>query len=248
MRKTKNRKIIAPLIFTIVILLICFVGAMGANELLKAFRRNFDNNWMIEGETNVTKVSMDLGEFKTRIIEISIISSVGNGFPNGISMGHSFVRVKNNSDEEQVSIFGYSIVPGEIITLGTFGFEGAFSGIWMNLEAYKAKVFGYYEDRVSLSEQFIFENMAGYNEFIYKIESYLQANNNWKITDNCSSFAKGLWNSLSGVQLTCVNNPNGLSAAIKLQNYATLINLPVIEKVMVLSGTQFCAVEYGLSF
>ena len=69
------------------------------------------------------------------------------------------------------------------------------TGIWYNLESYFANNASAYGNRVSLSMSVTQSNIDTINDIISK-------NDKWSLTNNCSSFAVKVWNSVSSKTLS----------------------------------------------
>jgi RHS repeat-associated protein len=112
----------------------------------------------------------------------------------GLTGGHSFVVVENNSNEA-IIVGAYSLDAGSSVSIGTWGNQEGNSGIWYNLEALNPNAF---MDDVSMTMNFDKEQLSKINQFIDK-------NDEWTLYRNCSWFASGLWNDISDNKLSALN-------------------------------------------
>lgn len=136
--------------------------------------------------------------------------------------GHAFVSFKNTSTL-QIKIGGLNVNPGHEITIGTWGNMPAnhkilpnqtwHKGIWYNLESYLANEEKAFSNRVSLTMGVTINDVRTINSVISKSDS-------WSPTNNCSSFATKIWNSIASSKLKLSagnpNTPKSLSTNIKL--------------------------------
>lgn len=99
---------------------------------------------------------------------------------------------------------------GHEITIGTWGNKSQHQGIWYNLESYFVNNNSAYGNRVSLS-------MSVTQSDIDTINSIISNNDKWSLTNNCSSFAVKVWNSVSSTTLSAgsPNTPTSLMSSIK---------------------------------
>jgi len=110
------------------------------------------------------------------------------GVPN---MGHSFIAVKNNTDEP-LKVVNFPLEPGEEVTVGTYGHSARF-GIWYNLEAcyLTPEPQRYYRGIGSISREICAADLDAINK-------YLSDKDFWSFGYNCSAFALGAWNTVAG--------------------------------------------------
>ncbi|WP_339321728.1 hypothetical protein [Paenibacillus sp. FSL W8-0194] len=145
-------------------------------------------------------------------------SSGGSTGPNWGT--HSFITVKNISSSN-ISVGGLSgIAPNRTISVGTWGNKSEHTGIWYNLEA-KFIASGGYSGRVSHS-MYLTQNQLD------SVNSYIRNHDSWGYLNNCSSFAVGLWNSISSDTYTAgsPNTPQNLYYSIKDGAYDTNAAVP----------------------
>lgn len=143
-------------------------------------------NFMFKRKEFTNKVT----KMKKEEIEISIYASRNklDYVPWGIiNYGHSFLSFKNKSSMT-LFIAGYSLLPNEEITIGTWPISSNF-GIWFNVEASYIKFKNKYSERVSITNTLTSSHLNHINEIIFQ---YGQ----WTIFKNCTYFAVNVWNAL----------------------------------------------------
>ncbi len=99
--------------------------------------------------------------------------------------GHSWIYIKNTSDED-FYINGDAVPPNEGISYGTTGHPAMEDiGLWINLEKYNSS----YKTNISLTDAFYLEDLK-------YVETYLDHHDKWDILYNCTTFATLLWNNV----------------------------------------------------
>lgn len=140
---------------------------------------------------------------------LTIFSSNDGGSSSWDTSGHAFIAFKNTSSSS-VTVGGLNVGSGHEITFGTWGNKNQHTGIWYNLESYFANNSSAYGNRVSLS-------MSVTQSNINTINNIISNNDTWSLTNNCSSFAVKVWNSVSSTSLSAglPNTPTSLMSSIK---------------------------------
>ncbi len=104
-----------------------------------------------------------------------------------LNLGHSFLSFENKSDDA-VFIGEFELAPNEIVTVSTWSISGHF-GVWYNVENNYIKYHDKYNGRYSIS--------IGLGlDCLDKIDKYIESNDSWLPTKNCTNFTVGLWNKL----------------------------------------------------
>lgn len=140
---------------------------------------------------------------------LTIFSSNDGGSSSWNTSGHAFIAFKNSSSSS-VTVGGINVGSGHEITIGTWGNKSQHEGIWYNLESYFANSDSAYGNRVSLSTSVTQSDINTINDII-------RNNDKWSLTNNCSSFAVKVWNSVSSTTLSAgsLNTPTSLMSNIK---------------------------------
>ncbi len=140
---------------------------------------------------------------------LTIFASNDGGSSSWNTSGHAFIAFKNSSSSS-VRVGGLNVGSGHEITIGTWGNKSQHQGIWYNLESYFVNNNSAYGNRVSLS-------MSVTQSDIDTINSIISNNDKWSLTNNCSSFAVKVWNSVSSTTLSSgsPNTPTSLMSSIK---------------------------------
>jgi len=124
--------------------------------------------------------------------------------------GHAYISVKNiSSSSIQVGQLT-GIAPGNMVSVGTWGNKDEHTGLWYDLEEYFTHYAGAFLDSASLTMQLTSSQLSSTNTYITNHDS-------WSVLNNCSSFASGLWNSVSSTTLSAgtPNTPSSLENSIK---------------------------------
>ena len=179
------------------------------------------------------------------VAQVSVYAYDGNGGSSSINIfnqGHAWLVVDNISDSSIV-VGRMTIPAGGTVSIGTFGPLYGRSGLWYNLEGYRYLYEGDFNGRVSLTKSITSSELSTMN---VKINSY---NDTWNILDNCSSFAKNVYNTVSLNNLTAdtPNTPGGLKNSIKNFAYQTNRSFGYNSNVGYYNGLTFVPVSpYGL--
>ncbi len=121
------------------------------------------------------------------IVTIYAYDGAGESYFGLMNLGHSFMSFENVSSEE-VKIGNFSLAPNEIVTISTWCVSDHF-GIWYNMENNYIKYHDKYNGRYSVS-------MGIKKDAQETIAKYIQVNDVWRPTKNCTNFSVGLWNKL----------------------------------------------------
>lgn len=156
----------------------------------------------------------------------------GNFASSSGDYGHAFVSIKNNS---MISVSaGYmSLPPLGQATLGTWGNMQDHLGVWYNLESLLAS---YFSTNVAISTTFDLASLASVNSYS------INHNDTWTYLDNCSTFAAGVWNTVSCDTLDpgLINTPSNLySSVISKSYYVTNATIPNNSNVGYYANTYF---------
>ena len=141
---------------------------------------------------------------------LSIFSCANDSNNSSINTtGHAFLTIKNCTSTS-IIVGGITVVPYEEISVGTWGNKEPHTGIWYNLESYLVNANQAYQGRVSLTENITQSD-------INTINTLISNNDEWSYLDNCSSFATGIWNEISSVNLNAgfPKTPASLVESIK---------------------------------
>lgn len=144
-----------------------------------------------------------------------VIYAFNNGEGSSLNTsGHAFLSFKNTSSSP-VMLGPINVQPGQEITFGTWGNRNAHRGIWYNLESYLANHKNDLKGRVSLITGVTGNDLA-------TINSVIKNNDTWSATNNCSTFAVKVWNSICSDNLKLnagiPNTPTTLMSSIKLKS------------------------------
>lgn len=158
---------------------------------------------------SVTTFAAEVQPAATTVGTLTIFSSNDGGSSSWDTSSHAFIAFKNSSSSS-IRVGGLNVGAGHEITFGTWGNKSQHTGIWYNLESYFANNASAYGNRVSLSMSVTQSNIDTINDIISK-------NDKWSLTNNCSSFAVKVWNSVSSKTLSAgiPNTPTSLMSSIK---------------------------------
>ena len=122
------------------------------------------------------------------------IFAVNDGGSSSWNMsGHAFISIENTATFNY-PIGAFDLRNKQEMTLGTWGNQG-FNGIWYNLETgLNTSPYVYLTDTLQLNE-------------VSLVNQYISSHNSWSELNNCSSFAVGLWNTISNTKLSA-GTPN----------------------------------------
>ncbi len=134
--------------------------------------------------------------------QIRIFADNDGGTSSWNTSGHAFISIENTVDFSY-PIGYFNLEPGYEMTLGTWGNLG-FNGIWYN-----------YETMLNTSSSIYLTDDLKINE-LSTIRQYIITHNSWSEFNNCSSFAVGLWNTASNINLSAgiPNTPTTLKQNI----------------------------------
>lgn len=156
-----------------------------------------------------------------------------SGGSSGSSWGtHAFVTVENVSSSD-ITVGGLSsITPWTTVSIGTWGNKSEHTGVWYDLEEAFIYNDGAYTGRVSHS-------MYLTQSQLDSVSTYIRNHDSWSIFNNCSSFAVGLWNSVSTDIYTAgtPNTPQNLYYSIQDGQYNTDASVPYNYVVYYANGT-----------
>lgn len=143
---------------------------------------------------------------------LTIFSSNDTGGSSSFDIsGHTFLAYKNTT-KGRVKLGGILVGAGEEMTFGTWGNKSQHKGVWYNLELYGYKKQSAYKNRVSLS-------LSVTSDEFGKISSFINANDTWSLTNNCSTFAVRIWNDIApsskDLDAGFVNTPTNVMNSIK---------------------------------
>lgn len=156
-------------------------------------------------------------------------------FP-GYNIGvHSFVTVRNVSNNN-IAVGWFGVAPGKTMSLGTWGNKSEHPGLWYNLETVIINRDGGYSGRVSASYIMTATELSRFNNYVLNHDSHSD------VTNNCSTFASGAWNSAvapsyslsAGTPNTPKNLANNLKA--KFPNYILRGSVPYYYYVYYATG------------
>lgn len=158
---------------------------------------------------SVPAYATDIEPMATTVGTVTVFASNDGGDSSWNTSGHAFIAFKNTSSSS-IRVGGLNVGSGHEITLGTWGNKNGHVGIWYNLESYLVNNGGAYGNRVSLSMNVTQSNINTINDIISN-------NDAWSLTNNCSSFAVKVWNSISSQTLSAgiPNTPTSLMSSIK---------------------------------
>lgn len=127
-----------------------------------------------------------------------------------LNLGHSFLSFENKTTET-IKIGKYDLPAGDIVTISTWSISEHF-GIWYNTESNYIKYYDKYNGRFSVSVGLEVDCLDKMNKFI-------ENNDKWLPTKNCTNFSVGLWNTLcekeERVSTPLIYTPSKLTQDIK---------------------------------
>lgn len=173
----------------------------------------------------VIEASCDIAINDSIVGELTIFADVPDG-----NLGHAFVSFKNTTtitlNLNNIIIAknskGFSVLSNEEISIGTYhigsGSSGTSSsgaqntGVLINADSYShnhpVKSF---TNLVSLTINITYSDLL-------LISSYIIENDRWSTSYTCATFATGLWNTVSDIQLASTVYPSALRDSIKQHN------------------------------
>lgn len=149
----------------------------------------------------------------TNVAYVWVIGCSGDG-----TNGHGFIAVKNVSSSS-ITVGKYSLGAGKIVTLGTFGNLKDGSCLYYNVEKYRMV-----NDYCSYTPS-SYIGMYITSSELTTLNSTINSNTSWTLTNNCTSFAQACWNSISANKiystvyvsgLLTITNPVGLPSILQL--------------------------------
>lgn len=156
----------------------------------------------------------------TFVASLEVISApiAGSSGISGIS-GHSFIVVKNISSST-ITVGHMPVSAGDSVTIGTYGNRNAHKGIWYNIEGYGGIKGTSYELACALT-----------STDLYSVNTVINNNDKWTVTNNCSYFAKTVWNTAYPSNKISGTDPLTLANSIKSKNLCvTNPNIPYKAK------------------
>lgn len=169
--------------------------------------------------------SVTINEQEGGVVELTIYAFNGDSERSFLclNMGHSFIAVTNNSDEN-IMVGALEVESGQSASIGTWG-QSAHWGVWYNLESEYMSI-GRYEGISSITQDITLSQVDD-------LTTYIAENDYWKFTKNCSYFAVEIWNSVSdeseqinfssvatpGEIVTILSNSLGYETDKPIENY-----------------------------
>lgn len=136
------------------------------------------------------------------VAKIRIFAANDGGTSSLNISGHAFISIENTAGFPY-PIGAITLNSGHEMTLGTWSGMG-WDGMWYNLETTEnTPLYVYLTDEIQMNE-------------ICKVNQYIATHNSWSEFNNCSSFATGLWNTVSDINLSAgiPNTPTTLKQNI----------------------------------
>ncbi len=133
--------------------------------------------------------SITINEQEDGVVELTIYAFNGDSERTFLclNMGHAFVAVTNNSSES-ITIGALEVGAGESASIGTWG-QSAHWGVWYNLESEYMSI-DRYQGISSITQDITLSQVD-------MLTQYIQENDYWTFTKNCSYFAVNIWNFVS---------------------------------------------------
>lgn len=103
--------------------------------------------------------------------------------------GHAFLAFYNDSSVT-ITIGHMKVAPGSSVTIGTYQNRPAHKGIWYNVEGYNLNLINSSEGLATLTISLSQNQLSTVNAAI-------NGHDHWSHIDNCASFARGVWNSVT---------------------------------------------------
>lgn len=150
------------------------------------------------------------------VATMQIVSFSGGGSFSSVGYnGHSFLTFTNTSNSN-ITVGHMPVAPGDSITIGTFGNRSAHSGIWYNIEGYCG----------TSSTSYSLVTGATASELV-SINAAINNHDYWRVSNNCSSFARDVWNAGNSGRTVSGGNPAALANSIKsFSGYITNPTIP----------------------
>ena len=123
-----------------------------------------------------------------------------------VSRGHhSWIQVCNLTNEE-ILVGGLYVEPAQTITIGTWN-GSAHRGVYYNVEIF-------YRNQFSTTESVYAVQLLTQEELeILNSQIVLDSNDSWDIYNNCSNFAKKMWNAVADYTVSAGIVPNPITLA-----------------------------------
>lgn len=150
------------------------------------------------------------------------VYSVASGGSSSLNIsGHSFLSIKNISPKK-IYIGDLLVNSGHSVTIGTWGNKNEHEGLWYNLEGYLAYMENVYSSNISMHVYLT-------QTLLNNVNTNIKQNDNWSLTNNCSSFAARIWNSVCSNKISAgtPNTPANLAKSIKSHKTKYGTNKPV---------------------
>ncbi len=135
--------------------------------------------------------------------------SSGSSNNGGINLGHAFIVITNVSDHN-ICAGNLYILPDTGITIGTWSGIDEHQGLWYALEGYYYHYKGDYSGSYSMAVMLT-------QSWLDKANKVIRDGDSWSITNNCSSFAVKVWNTVCSDKLSAgvpINTPAALKNSI----------------------------------
>jgi hypothetical protein len=172
---------------------------------------------------------------KPLVAELTIYSdgsAIGDGLA-GWTKGHAFIGVKNISTSNITVGSLSNIAPQKMVTVGTWGNKDEHLGVWYNLEAYLIHGNPGIWATTSFTLGITAAELKTLNAYIVTHDTYGKTEGD-ALTNNCSTFAAGAWNSVAPLQFKVFaglpfQSPAALALSIATfpgAQYATSVNIP----------------------
>ncbi|MFR1685837.1 MAG: hypothetical protein ACLSVX_01490 [Massilimicrobiota timonensis] len=128
---------------------------------------------------------------------------------------HSWLMFENKTSSTK-TVGRYSLKAGDKVTVGTWG-NLQYDGVWYNVEA-RRQLTHHVSTSINLS-----------SSQLSTVTSTIKNNNAWSLTNNCSTFAVKVWNSVASTKLSAgtPNLPTELAWSIRNKtSYQTNYAMP----------------------
>lgn len=214
---------------------ICGVCALAFNSSSHINNEYNDTNNIIENNVSMKRASNRETTDSSYASNVSIFAFDGNSASSSSSFlnfkGHAFITIEN-LNSNTIKAGKMNVNAYETVTLGTWGNKSQHKGLRYNLESYFANK-GEYNGRVSLSRYTTSK--------LETLNSYINSRDSWSALSSCSSFATGVWNTISSTKLSAgwINTPSNLKGNIKKNSYSTNITIGYNSNVGYYNGDTF---------
>lgn len=177
------------------------------------------------GDTEPQNRTTNMSQEDTVEMTIYAYDGKSESFFGLFNMGHSFLGFKNLGTE-QIIVGEYVLAPLEEITISTWCIQDYF-GVWYNIENNYIEYFNKYDGRYSVTTHINVDKLE-------KINSYIQDNNTWLPTKNCTNFSVGVWNiattKLEQLRTHTIYTPTKLVKSIKSFTNAEYNKVPTVNE------------------